>query len=203
MLKKILSIYIFLITNLSAYHSLEMNMNNEELESSLNLDLAQFVDRFPVNRYFIGLNYLYVENIKNEYYTEYMASLNLMMRNRLPNIRSLTFGLGAKFLSSKSSKVGELKDQTISAIPLGIYINFQLPIDSLPISLSTNIYYSPKPLTFTDGDTYFEQRYELSFEVVDKGQVFIGYRDIESILQKTLEHFSITKIAYVGMRFGF
>ena len=196
MLKKILSIFIILISNISAYHTVKINMNNEELESGINLDLAQFVDRFPVNRYFLGVDYLYIESQD----TDYMTSLNFLMKNRLSNFRLITFGLGAKILSTK---IGEDNEKTIFAIPFGIYINFALPIYSLPVSLSTHIYYSPKPLTFSDGDTYFEQRYELSFEVIEKGQIFIGYRDISATLQNLIENLTITKIPYIGMRFGF
>ena len=201
MLKKILSIFVVTVIKLSAFHTVEINMNNEELESNLNLDLAQFTNKLPVNKYFIGLNYLYIEsdNVTSKQ-TESMASLNLLMKNRLSNFKPITFGLGVKLLSIQ---VGGSESKTISAIPLGIYINFALPIYSLPISLSTHIYYSPKPLTFSDGDTYFEHRYELSFEVIDKGQVFIGYRDISTTLQNSTENISITKIPYIGIRVGF
>lgn len=198
-IKKIVLLSIFSISYLSGYHSFQINMNDEELESGIELDLAQFVNKFPVNRYFVGLNYLYVEtdeNIKNQ--TEYMFDFDIMMRSRLTNFNVLTFGLGAKALKTK---IGNLE---VSAIPIGLYINFAIPIiKSLPISITTQFYYSPKPLTFSDGDKYLEQRYELSFEIIKMGEIFIGYRDIVVTPQLGARDIGITKQPYFGIKIGF
>jgi len=192
--KKILSILLISYSQLSAYHSIMVNMNNEELETNLNLDLAQFVDKFPVNQYFIGYDYLYIENNTD---VNTMQSLKLLMKNRLPNYRPITFGLGVKFISAN------IKQRDISAVPFGFSVKFELPINSLPISFNAQVFYSPKPLTFSDGDTYLEHKYELAFEVIKKGQIFIGYRDISSILQQSNQVLEFSKIPYIGLRIGF
>jgi hypothetical protein len=169
-------------------------MNNEEVETRLDLDLAQFVKKFPVNQFYVGFDYLYIEENSD---VETMTSFKVFMKNRLKSYRAVTFGLGAKLISA------DVKNKSISAIPFGISAKFLLPIRSLPISLKADLYYSPKPLTFSDGDTYFEQRYELNIEVIDKGEIFIGYRDINSDLQNSVANLEISKIPYAGLRFGF
>lgn len=198
--KSVLIIFLF-IMNLSAYHTVSININNEELESSVNVDLAQFVNRLEVNKFIFGFEYLYVEtgveDTENVLETDYMSSFNFLMKSRLSGFNSITFGLGAKLIST------EVGNNSISATPLGIYINFALPIYALPISLSTYVYYAPRPLTFSDGDTYFEHRYELSFEVIEKGNLFIGYRDISVTVPNNNKDLIISKLPYVGMRFGF
>jgi len=194
LLKKIFAILLISYSQLSAFHSVMVNMNNEELETNINLDLAQFIDKFPVNHYFIGYNYLYIEN---NTYINTMQSVNLLMRNRLPNYRPITFTLGAKFISA------DMNNKQISAVPFGFSVKFELPINSLPISFYAQVFYSPKPLTFSDGDTYLEQKYELSFEVIEKGQIFIGYRDISSTLKQSDRVMEFSKIPYAGLRIGF
>lgn len=200
MLKKVIITILISLSSLSAYHTVDINMNSDELETGVHLDLAQFSNSFSINRYFVGLDYLYVESEEDSSdETDYLLSLDFMMKNRLAKVSAITFGLGAKILSTK---VGE---RDVVAIPLGIYMNFALPINSLPISLSAQFYYSPKPLTFNDGDKYFEQRYELIFEVIKMGEIFIGYRDlsVEESLNLGGENLDISKLPYIGLRFGF
>jgi len=193
--KKIFVILLISYLQLSAYHSIMVNMNNEELETNINLDLAQFIDKFPVNKYFIGYNYLYIEHNIETINT--MQTVNILMKSRLQNYRPITFTLGTKFISA------DMNHKSISAVPFGFAMKFELPINSLPISFYAQVFYSPKPLTFSDGDTYLEQKYELSFEVIEKGQIFIGYRDISSTLQKSGETLEFSKIPYAGLRIGF
>ena len=197
MFQKTVLILLIFLSSLSAYHELDINMNNDELESGIKFDLAQFSKRFNVNRYFLGLDYLYIENDDRD--NDSLISFDFMMKNRLKQIKAITFGLGGKVLSTSSNS------NNVTAIPLGLYMNFLMPVKSFPISFSAQFYYSPKPLTFEDGDQYFEQRYELIFEVIKRGKIYIGYRDI--LVNRTLEKgggdFKVSQIPYIGLKFGF
>jgi hypothetical protein len=181
-------------------------MNNEELETKLKFDLAQFSDKFSINRYFLGMEYIYIERDEvqhggeESFEADYLFGLNMMMKNKLVAINAITFGLGGKFINTK------IAQGSVSAIPLGLYVNFALPINSLPISLTTEVYYSPRPLTFSNGDEYFEHRYELSFEVIQMGELFVGYRDVEITPNSDgidINKANISETGYVGIRFGF
>ena len=198
MLKK--SISILLITSsLSAYHQFNININNDELESGIELDIAQFSKRMKVNRYFLGLDYLHSEDDETSSDSDHLTSVRFMMRGKFHRARTITFGLGGKVVN------GSAEDYDVSAIPLGIYGNFKLPIKSLPISLTTQFFYSPKPLTFGDGNNYTEQKYELGFEPFRMGEIYIGYRDIQFETTPELgeKKVAISQMAYIGFRIGF
>jgi len=198
--RKIVFIILILLSSLSAYHTVAVNINSDELEVETNFDLAQFSKKFSINRYFAGADYLYVEKDSGQSTEkEYLFSLNFMMKNRLRKAQAITFGLGGKFLSTK------VKDRDAMAVPLGLYMNFAIPFKYIPISLSTQFFYSPKPLTFGDGVKYFEQRYELIFEIIKMGEIFIGYRELTLDEDTKLggRSLGISKLPYIGLRFGF
>jgi hypothetical protein len=199
--KRVLLIAVLLFSNLYSYHTFEVNMNSEELESRVDLDLAQFINSYEVERYFAGVDYLYIENSGSEgkNSSDSMTSLNLMVKGHLENFKPLTFGLGMKPF------IADMGDRDIQALPLGLLINLRLPIRTFPISFSSSFYYSPKPLTFNDGDEYFEQRYEFAIELIKRGEIVVGYRDMEfSVVNgEKDEYYKFSQMGYVGIRIGF
>lgn len=203
-IKKLLFGLVFTAFNLAeAYHSVGININNNELGSSLELDLGQFNKKFPVNQYFTNLDYLYIESDDDSDSEEKRTIANLfgggfLLKNKLSGFSAITVGLGMKFIVVNYDALNS------TALPLGLEVAFGLPMKSLPLELVAKVYYSPKPLTFGDGDKYLEQAFELSYEIIKMGKIFVGYRDV-AIDPSGLSHLDIdiSQMPYLGMKIGF
>ena len=193
-MKKIV-LFIVFVANLVAYHRFEANINKDEFEAKLDLDLAQFIKKAPIERYIVGADYIYIENDDIE--NDSLKSINLMAKGRLPNFHTITIGLGTRFVTL------DVAEKDVTAIPLGIYANFKMPIFGLPFALSTEYFYSPKPLTYSDGETFSEQKYEFSLEVIDMGELFVGYRIIEASIKNNVQDVTLSENGYIGFRIGF
>ena len=195
---KKIRVYILMlmfISPLSASHNFIINMNDEDLETGLKFDLGQFAHSLPINSYFLDMNYLYMEDDNGD--TNTQSEFGIIMKNKLQNIQEITVGLGVKNLYTK--KYGK----SFISIPLGITVDINFPIRGLPISLSGSFYYAPKPLTFKDGEKYLEQRFELGFEVIKRGVVYIGYREIQTHFHIVEDDYILNKTPFVGFKLGF
>ncbi len=195
--------YTFVFTALNfieAYHSVSVNMNNEELETGVQLDLGQFNKSLPVNRYFGGFNYTYLESDEMDKGTiGHIFNTSFLLKNKFSSFNAITMGLGMKIIHIDYGSLNS------TAVPLGIEMNFDFPMKSFPLSINTSLYYSPKPLTFGDGDQYIEKRVELAYQIIEMGELFIGYRDIavDPHSKFTSVNIDISQLPYLGIKIGF
>jgi len=200
MFKKILLIVASGIS-LFAMHSAEININQKDLELGLNLDMGQYNRTVEPDTTFLGLRYLngnsYNSNDENgnKVNTKYFAELNFMIKQEIKN-SGLKVGLGVK------TNISSVSDLTFISIPLGLNLSYELPLKNfIPIEIGAEVYYAPESLSFSDASNYLEYRAGLRLEVIERGSIFLGYRDINT----NYIGYDVTynKSAYFGFKFEF
>jgi hypothetical protein len=198
MLLRISTFISLFTTYLLSYHTVESNINSSEMEADLTFDLAQFVDSFDINRHRIGSNYLYIETNNDGHYKS-MLDLHYTVNYRVSVFKPLSFGMGVKPLYLENDE-----NNGFFALPATLHLKIEYPIFKVLTSLRWSYGYSPKPLTFVNGHGYSENRVELGFDLIKRGTLFFGYRDIRA---EFLEHLKIdnkfSTAPYFGLRFGF
>jgi hypothetical protein len=188
-----------LMSPLSAYHNFVININDNDLETGVSFDLGQWMHSLPIKEYFIDMNYLYMENSQGEYRS--VTDLDFILKKSLPKFEELSFGFGTKFVYAKRFK------KSFTAMPLGIHLGLNFDVRGLAISINALGYYAPKPLTFNDGDKYSETEFNLGFEVIERGLIYIGYREIRTyyhgIDNNVPDNYLLNKTPFIGFKLGF
>jgi hypothetical protein len=194
MLKKLL-LTLALAGSLFAQHDASINLNSDELELKGNLDLGELMQSDYPDMYFITMGYLDVDNDES---TDPLLEVGFMLRDDIYAVDGLRFGIGFK------GNTAEVSGQNFSSIPLGVELEYTLPIDfSMPITLSGVLFYAPPALTFQDGDKYLETRIEASIAIVEQAIIFVGYRQIDTDYDGWVGDYSYSDEAYVGFRIRF
>jgi len=194
MLKKIL-LLLTLTGALFAQHDASINLNSDEIELKGNLDLGELMQSDYPDMYFVTVGYLDVDNDES---TDPLIEAGFMLRDDIYAIDGLRFGIGFKGNSA------EVSGQNFSSIPLGIELEYTLPLDfSMPIKLSGTLFYAPSALTFQDGDRYFEGRMEASISIIEQADIFVGYRKIDLDFDGWRGDYNYSDDAYVGFRIRF
>lgn len=208
MLKTILYLVVSSIS-LFAMHTVELNINNLDLEAGVKLDVAQFSNNVEPDTTFIGVSYInaneeYSKDKKGDRLTELggFFNFNFLVKQEIDN-SSLSIGLGLKtiFSSIKDPDVG-----TFSAIPLGIEAEYILPLDSaIPIWFNTKVYYAPESLTFSKARSYLEYRIETNMEIIQRGTLYFGFRNIDTnyIIDEIGYDYEFNQSGYFGFKFVF
>jgi len=185
-----------LISPLFSFHIAYLNMNNDELETGIHLDLAQFNHKYDVNRYFVGVDYLYIEEENNGDYDSFL-DLSFLMQSRVQSFRPLTIGIGVKSIYLEKS------ENKFMAIPLTLLAKLEFPLLGFKSRLTGSFGYSPKPLTFKSGYRYKESRVEFGIDIVKRGTVIFGYRNIETkFFENQYLDSRFSESPYIGLKFG-
>ena len=200
MLKKIV-LSAALSLSLYAMHNAEININDKDLEASFKLDMGQFNDTVAPDTTYLGVKYLKASDSYSEYENNAQADLgyyfdvDFLIKQEIKN-SGFYFGLGVKGVFS------EANDVSFSAIPLGVEAMYKLPIKNfIPISFGVEAYYAPESLSFSNSQSYLEYRGELSAEIIERGSIYVGYRNIDTnYLNIDLTY---NKSAYFGFKFKF
>lgn len=204
MLKKFLCLTLGGVS-LFAMHTAELNINDLELEAAVKLDVGQFNVNIEPNTTFVGITYLngneeYSENENGNPVAKLgnYFNFNFLMKQKINN-SDLKIGLGVKAILSSidSPNLG-----SYAAIPLGVEAEYILPIQNIiPISLDTQIYFAPQSLSFSDSKSYFEYRVGANFEVIQRGTLYVGFRNIET--NYNAGDYIYNRSGYFGFKFAF
>ena len=180
-----------------AMHSVELNINDKDLEVSARLDMGQFSDTTEPDTVFIGGKFLHSDEDHSDFKTsddihDYME-FNFLMQREIGS--NLSVGLGVKLNYTED----------FSSVPLGAELLYKLPVSgSIPISLGGCLYYAPEVLSMSNAENFLEYRVELDAEVITNGHVVAGYRSIDTNYDsKHGGDTNYNKSAYVGFRFAF
>jgi hypothetical protein len=202
MLKKI-ALLSLSVASAFALHTGELNINDKDLQLKLNLDLGQFNQTTEPNTTFLGFNYLNadgehgsLENGGNLKTSGYYESSFLMKREI--NDTGVLFGIGVK-ANYANIKINNKTEGFIS-IPLGLELGYKFPL-AIPVILGTKVYYAPESLTFADANDYLEYSIDLSVEVIERGSLVGGFRNIDTNTQA--QKINYNKSGYFGFRFAF
>jgi len=198
---------LLLLSSLSlfAMHNAEININQRDLEFALNLDMGQYNTSVEPETTFMGVKYLKASNnnSENEFNKEvnvkYFFEANFLIKQKISDT-GLKIGLGIKTNFSK------VENNAFFAIPIGVDISYRLPIKNfIPINVGGVVYYAPESLSFSNAKSYLEYRAEVEAEVIERGSVFIGYRNLDTNYELGITRTDITynKSAYFGFKFAF
>ena len=208
MLKKILYLVLSSVS-LLAMHSVELNINDLDLEGAVKLDVGQYTNSVEPDTTFVGISYINAN--ENYSYDEDGNSLNelggyldlnFLIKEEIKN-SDFSVGLGVKtvFISIDNPNL-----EMFSAIPLGIEVEYALPLKKvIPIWFGAEIYYAPESLSFADSRSYFEYRIEANFEVIKRGTLYFGFRNIDTnyIIDDIKYDYTYNQSGYFGFKFSF
>ena len=109
---------------------------------------------------------------------------------------NLLVGMGIKYEYSR------VANEDFSALPLGLELRYLLPFDTgVPMYVSGLFYYSPEVLTFNDAKNYIEYRANFDIEIIERGHLLVGYRNID--LNFDAVDMNYNRSWYLGFKFQF
>ena len=194
MLKK-LSLVALSAISAFAMHNAEININDKDLELGVGFDLGQFNDTVEPNTTFLGIRYLNASDENANANISDYAEASFLMKRRVQN-SGVIFGIGLKTNYTK------VRDEIFMTIPLGLEAGYTLPI-SLPVIIGAKVYYAPQSLSFSEAESFLEYRADFSVEVIEKGSVILGYRNIDTNIENSYRDINYNESFYFGFKFNF
>ncbi len=202
MFKK-LSLIVLFSVSLFAMHSVEVNINDKDLEITTNIDFGQFNDRVEPDTTFLSLKYLKAsdEHSDNEADIKEYTDVNFLIKQEIADSGFL-FGIGVKANYAKV-KIANANEHFVS-VPLGLEVGYIFPT-AIPITLGAKLYYAPESLVFAKADSYMEYRVDANFEIIKRGSVVIGLRNIDTNykVDSGKKDINYNRSAYFGFKFSF
>jgi len=190
--------------SLFAMHSFELNINEKDLEGEVQLDMGQFNHTIDPDTTFIGLSYLAstAEHSSLNSDPRGLVRANFLIQGAVNGFEDLILGMGAK-LAYSSVKLGD-KNHTFFALPFGLHAKYRLPFD-LPLGFFVGVegYYSPQVLSFGDAKNYIESNAFLEIQLIDRGSLIGGYRNIETNYDLSNGDVRVNESLFAGFKFFF
>ncbi len=186
MIKKIL-LSTLLCTGFSqAQSSIGLDINSEDVELLGAFNLNSSIGYEGGTSYLVDASYLHNED-------DDLFTIGLSGENSLEAAPGLIFGFGFKAAFAED----------FMAFPLLGKVRYILPFDSdIPTtSFLASFAYAPSVLTFSDGDTYSELRFEGDVEVISNIHVFAGYRNIDTDYE--FVEYKLNDSWYGGLKLSF
>jgi len=196
MLKK-LSLIALSAISAFAMHSAEININDKDLELRANIDLGQFNSTVEPDTTFVGFTYLNGNDDNANANISGYAEASFLMKREIQD-SGVIFGIGIK------SNYTKVRNESFMSIPLGLEVGYTLPVD-IPVVFGAKIYYAPESLSFSNAESFLEYRTDVSIEVIEKGSLILGYRNIDTNIEisNTTIDANYNESAYFGFRFAF
>ncbi|MDH4945451.1 YfaZ family outer membrane protein [Sulfurimonas sp. C5] len=183
-----------------ALHTAEININNKDLEVGALFDMGQFNDTVEPNTIFVGGKFLNADSEHSEYTNAKIDPLleaNVLMMKEVGN-SNFKIGIGAKL---NYTQYGSLD---FVSIPLGVEGTYTIATQEfIPMHLNAAVYYAPQVLTFKDAKNYLETRVSFDLEVIQNGNITVGYRKIETNYDVMYGDFRYNRSAYLGFKLKF
>jgi len=196
MIKKVGLVILFAVSAF-AMHTIELNINDKDMEVGAKLDMGQFSDSTEPDTVFIGGKFLHGDEDHSDFKTssdihDYFE-LNFLMKRAIND--SFKIGLGMKLNYTED----------FSSIPLGAEVEYKLPLgNTIPISIGGCFYYAPEVLSMSDAKNFVEYRAEIDAEIITNGHIVLGYRNLDTNYDSNHGgNWNYNKSAYVGFRFAF
>ena len=195
MLKKIIIIAVTAVLAF-ANHTVELNLNEKDLEVAGRVDMGQFNMAVEPNTTFVGARFLKAhedhssnKNVSLDPYYE----LNFLMMRDIAN-SGMRAGMGVKLNYTNK----------FSTLPLGLEMEYQIPTSrTIPIYINGTFYYAPQVLSFHDADGFLEYRVSVDIELIENGRITFGYRNLDTNYNAPFGSFNYNDSWYVGFKIGF
>ena len=178
-----------------ALNSVEININNKDLEVGASIDMSQMNESIEPDTVFIGLKLLNgsVDNsdlASTADIDSYYEVSFLMKRDFSHN---LEIGLGMKFNGTKN----------FASIPLGGEARYSLDTE-FPMYVGGAIYFAPSVLAMSDANSFLEYRLMLDIEVIENAMITLGYRSLDTNYEKPVANdVNYNSSFYAGFKFKF
>jgi len=201
MLKKLALLSITAVSAL-AMHTVELNVNEKDVEGRLRLDMGQFNDSVMTDTVFLGMALLHGSEDNSDANPKTLVEINfLMQRSISATDDALTLGMGVK-LDYTQLKFSLSPQQDYFALPIGIEANYRFPFDiAVPLHVGGSFYYAPEVLSFEDAKNYLEYRAYFDVEIIEGGKIRLGYRSIDTDTKK--HNINYNHSAYLGFKMAF
>jgi len=189
-LAAILILLIFPVTSQAKDTSIEINVNNSDVEVDIETQFHGLETPLAVGAGFIYCDDYWISNLHMTIIDEaFIPALNL--------------GLGFRAV------VGEVEihdiDYDLGALCfelLGGY-DFRKSVSKLPISVSARVSAAPKVLSFRDAERYVEFNTSVSFHINNNASVFAGYRLIDFRFEDPVDTDWDDDAVFLGFRLSF
>jgi len=194
MLRKI-SLMALSTISVFAMHSAEININDKDLELTTKLDLGQFSNTVEPDTTFLGVSYINGHEDNSNADVNGYAEIGFLMKREIENT-GVMFGIGVK------SNYTKINGDRFVSIPLGLELGYALPV-AIPVVFGMKVYYAPESLAFSKAKNFLEYRADVSAEVIEKGSLVLGYRNIDTNIENRFGTQTYNKSIYFGFRFAF
>jgi len=185
-----------------AMHTVELNINEKDLEGQLRIDMGQFNDSVMTDSVFLGVMLLHGSEDHSDVDPKTLIELNFLFQRTISATDdALTLGMGVK-LDYTQLQHKHYKQQDYFAMPIGIEGNYRLPFDiAIPLHVGGSFYYAPEVLSFNDAKNYLEYRAYFDVEIIEGGKIRLGYRNIDTDTKSYNTNYNHS--AYVGFKMAF
>jgi len=195
MMKKII-LGALITTSAFAAHQAEINLNNQEVEGQLRLDLSKM--GVALDGAYAGARILNADESNSDRIgnIDPLMEVSFMVMRPVESVPGLSLGLGIK------GEYTKFDGHRYSALPIGLEADMKLPLATpFPFYVGGAVYHAPSVLAFHDGDEYFEARIHLDAEVIPKGRIEVGYRNIDTDVKS--HNVTYNEAFYFGFRLDF
>lgn len=193
MLKKLLLITASFVSAF-ALNSVDININDKDLELGARIDVGQFNYDVEPETIFVGARFLHGDKKHSDLSTihDYYEASFLM--RRYVSDSNLAIGLGFKVNHTEK----------FTTVPLGVEALYKIYNESMPLYVGADIYFAPEILAMNDAKNFLEYRFHLDIEVIKNGLVTFGYRSIDTNYDTAAGgDINYNKSVYAGFRFEF
>lgn len=195
MLKKII-IIAFMAVSAFANHTVELNLNEKDLEVAGRIDMGQFNMAVEPNTTFVGGKFLkaHEDHSSNKNVSlDPFYELNFLMMRDIGN-SGMRVGMGVKLNYTNK----------YATLPLGLEMEYKIPSSRvIPIYINGVFYYAPQVLSFHDAKDFLEYRVSVDIELIENGRITLGYRNLDTDYDVPSGSFNYNESWYIGFKIGF
>jgi len=173
--------------------SLGLNVNSDNLELEGRISLATRTDRIEYRNFYLDANFINGDD-------DTLWGLGFYVENSPHQYQNLEFSFGLRSVFTGNDKL----DKSFIALPIVIGGKARMYFQNIPKSaLGIKLAYAPKPLTFSDGESYLEFRIQADMEIIDNIDIYLGYRNIGTDYKGKGEDVTFNSAPYIGFKFVF
>lgn len=185
-----------------AMHSVELNVNERDVELQLQFDMGQFNDDLMTDAVLLGAHMLYGGEEHSDIDPDVMFGMSFLMQRTLDfTDDALTLGMGLKLDYTSLDVAGSGKNDFL-VLPIGIEADYCFPFDiPIPLHVGGMFYYAPHVLSFQEAENYMEYRGYFDIEIIQGGRIRLGYRKVDTDI--TYRDLNYNESFYFGFKMAF
>jgi len=170
-MKKIILGSLVASSVLLANNSVQVNVNNDTLELGGDIFLNRYYNVNNSSNYYLTARYLRTEAEKKHDDNQTLTSVGFKLVNPMTDNYGISLGLGIKTVYSSHNS------ESFFAMPLTL--NGRIEFNEM-LYFDTDLSYSPRVLSFMDGESYRDIQARINYKVLADGYIYLGGRNIET-----------------------